>query len=84
MRSRPVGNSVDEFWGNIVLGRSGVGMITKFDKSNFKTKFAAEIKGFVATDYFRQNELRKYDLFTQYAVAAAEKPIRMRSWILKS
>ena len=72
----PLGNSVDEFWKNIVAGKSGVGMITKFDTTHFKTKFAAEVKGFHAADYFEKNEARKYDLFTQYAVAAAEEAIK--------
>lgn len=72
----PLGNSVDEFWKNIVAGKSGVGLITKFDTTNFKTKFAAEVKGFNAADYFEKNEARKYDLFTQYAVAAAEEAIK--------
>ncbi|MBC7902663.1 MAG: beta-ketoacyl-ACP synthase II [Gemmatimonadaceae bacterium] len=72
----PIGNSVDELWGNIVLGKNGVDMITKFDTSNFKTKFAAEVKGFIATDYFKKSEVRKYDLFTQYAVAAADEAVK--------
>ncbi len=72
----PLGNSVDEFWKNIVAGKSGVGMITKFDATYFKTKFAAEVKGFHAADYFEKNEARKYDLFTQYAIAAAEEAIK--------
>lgn len=73
----PLGNSVNEFWRNIIAGKSGVAPITKFDTTNFKTKFAAEIKGFNAADYFEKNEARKYDLFTQYAVAAAEEAIKM-------
>jgi 3-oxoacyl-[acyl-carrier-protein] synthase II len=72
----PLGNSVDEFWKNIVAGKSGVDFITKFNTTNFKTKFAAEVKGFIAADYFEKNETRKYDLFTQYAVAAAEEAIK--------
>lgn len=72
----PLGNSVDEFWKNIAAGKSGVDMITKFDTTHFKTKFAAEVKGFNAADYFEKNEARKYDLFTQYAVAAADETIR--------
>jgi 3-oxoacyl-[acyl-carrier-protein] synthase II len=72
----PLGNSVNEFWKNIVAGKSGVDMITKFDTTNFKTKFAAEVKGFNAAAYFEKNEARKYDLFTQYAVAAAEEAIK--------
>ena len=72
----PLGNTVEEFWKNIVAGKSGVGLITKFDTANYKTKFAAEVKGFNAADYFEKDEARKYDLFTQYAVAAAEQAIK--------
>ena len=72
----PLGNSLDEFWKNIVAGRSGVDFITKFDTVLFKTKFASEVKGFNAATYFEKNEARKYDLFTQYAVAAAEEAIK--------
>jgi 3-oxoacyl-[acyl-carrier-protein] synthase II len=71
----PIGNSVDEFWKNSIVGKSGVNLITKFDTTNFKTKFAAELKGFNASDHFEKNEARKYDLFTQYAVAASEEAI---------
>jgi len=72
----PLGNSLDEFWKNIIAGKSGVGYITRFDATNFKTKFAAEVKEFNASVYFEKNEARKYDLFTQYAVAAAEEAIK--------
>jgi 3-oxoacyl-[acyl-carrier-protein] synthase II len=72
----PLGNTADEFWSNIVAGKSGVDFITKFDTTNFKTKFAAEVKGFNAAAYFEKNEARKYDLFTQYAVAAADEAIK--------
>lgn len=72
----PLGNSIDEFWKNIVAGKSGVGMITKFDPTHFKTTFAAEVKNFNSAVYFEKNEARKYDLFTQYSVAAAEEAIK--------
>ncbi len=72
----PLGNTVDEFWKNIVAGKSGIDLITKFDTTHFKTKFAAEVKGFNAATYFEKNEARKYDLFTQYAVAAADEAIK--------
>jgi len=72
----PLGNSVNEFWKNILAGKSGVNFITKFDTTNFKTKFAGEVKGFNASAYFEKNEARKYDLFTQYAIAAAEEAIK--------
>lgn len=72
----PLGNSIDELWTNLVAGKSGVGLITKFDTTHFKTKFAAEVKNFHASQYFEKNEARKYDLFTQYAVAAADEAIK--------
>lgn len=72
----PLGNSMDELWTNLVAGKSGVGLITKFDTTHFKTKFAAEVKNFNASQYFEKNEARKYDLFTQYAVAAADEAIK--------
>ncbi len=72
----PLGNSIDELWANLLAGKSGVGLITKFDTKHFKTKFAAEVKHFNASQYFEKNEARKYDLFTQYAVAASDEAIK--------
>ncbi len=72
----PIGNDIDTFWKSLVAGKSGADSITKFDASNFKTKFAAEVKNFNANHYFEKNEARKYDLFTQYAVAASEEAIQ--------
>lgn len=72
----PLGNSVPETWKNIIAGKSGIGPITRFDTTHFKTRIAAEVKGFTATDYFEKNDARKYDLFTQYAVAATEEAIK--------
>ncbi|WP_316818532.1 beta-ketoacyl-ACP synthase II [Pedobacter nyackensis] len=72
----PVGNTVKEFWDNIVAGKSGVGAITKFDTSKFKTNFAAEVKDFDAEVYVDKKELKKYDLYTQYAIAASDQAIK--------
>ncbi|MFP5079831.1 beta-ketoacyl-ACP synthase II [Pedobacter sp. JCM 36344] len=72
----PLGNTVNEFWENIVAGKSGVSAITKFDTSKFKTKFAAEVKDFDATAYIDKKELKKYDLYTQYAIAASDQAIK--------
>jgi 3-oxoacyl-[acyl-carrier-protein] synthase II len=72
----PLGNSVSEFWDNIVAGKSGVSAITKFDTSKFKTTFAAEVKDFDATAYIDKKELKKYDLYTQYAIAASDQAIK--------
>ena len=72
----PLGNSVPEFWGNILAGKSGAGPITKFDASKFKTQFACEVKDFDITQYVDRKEARKYDLFTQYAIAAADEAVK--------
>jgi 3-oxoacyl-[acyl-carrier-protein] synthase II len=72
----PLGNSVDEFWENILAGKSGAGPLTKFDTSKFKTHFGCEVKGFNPEDYIEKKELKKYDLFTQYAVAASDQAIK--------
>lgn len=72
----PLGNTVEEFWKNIVAGKNGVGPITKFDASKFKTRFACEVKNFNPDDYGDKKEMRKYDTFTQYAIAASEQAIK--------
>lgn len=72
----PLGNSVETFWKNIIAGKSGASALTKFDTSKFKTKFACEVKDFNPEDYFEKKETRKYDLFTQYAVASSDQAIK--------
>ena len=72
----PLGNSVDELWKNILAGKSGVGPITKFDSTKFKTHFACEVKDFNAEDYLEKKEVRKYDVFTQFAIAASDQAIK--------
>jgi 3-oxoacyl-[acyl-carrier-protein] synthase II len=71
----PLGNSVTEFWDNILAGKSAAGPITKFDASKFKTRFACEVKDFNIEEYIDKKEVKKYDLFTQYAIAAADQAI---------
>ncbi|MDQ2693661.1 MAG: beta-ketoacyl-ACP synthase II [Chloroflexota bacterium] len=66
----PVGNNVTETWDSILAGRSGAAMITHFDASNHKTRFAAEVKGFDPVALFGTREARKMDRFTQFATAA--------------
>ncbi len=72
----PLGNSVEEYWNNLVDGVSGATPITRFDTTHFKTKFACEVKDFNPTDYLDRREVRKMDLFAQYAMAAAEQAIQ--------
>ena len=71
----PIGNNVEEYWKSLINGISGASLITKFDTSKFKTKFACEVKNF-SPDIFEKNEVRKYDLFSQYALVAADEAIR--------
>lgn len=72
----PLGNSVETFWENLIKGVSGAGPITRFDATNFKTKFACEVKDFDPTEYLDRKEVRKMDLFAQYAMGAAEQAIQ--------
>ncbi len=67
----PIGNSLDEYWNNLINGVSGCAPITHFDASKFKTQFACEVKGFDATNFMHRKEVRKLDLFSQYAMATA-------------
>ena len=67
----PVGNHLEEYWNSLVEGVCGVDFITRFDVSDKKVKVAAEVKNFDPLEYFEKSELRKNDLFVQYAVAAA-------------
>lgn len=69
----PVGNSVKEFWSSLTAGKCGIGFITKFDTTNYKVKIAAEVKNFDPTCCMKKSEVRKTDLFTQYALAAADQ-----------
>jgi 3-oxoacyl-[acyl-carrier-protein] synthase II len=71
----PLGNTVNEFWKNIVEGKSGAGPITKFDASKFKTRFGCEVKGFQPEDHFEKKEIKKYDLFSLYAMAASDQAL---------
>ena len=72
----PVGNTVAETWENIKNGVSGAAPITHFDASNFKAQFACEVKGFKATDFFDRKEVRKMDLYEQYALVAAQEAVK--------
>jgi 3-oxoacyl-[acyl-carrier-protein] synthase II len=71
----PLGNSVPELWDNLLKGVSGATPITRFDTTLFKTQFACEVKDFDATKYFDRKEVRKLDLYAQYAIAAAKEAI---------
>ena len=67
----PVGNNPEETWKNLLAGKSGAAPITHFDTTNFKTKFACEVKDLNVNDYLDRKEARKLDRFTQLAMIAA-------------
>tara|TARA_B100000768_G_scaffold16351_1_gene14969 strand:- start:661 stop:1914 length:1254 start_codon:yes stop_codon:yes gene_type:complete len=71
----PIGNNIDEFWNNLIIGKSGAAPITYFDTEKFKTKFACELKDFNVLDFLDRKEARKMDRFTQYAMVASEQAI---------
>lgn len=71
----PLGNTIPEFWDSIIKGKSGAAPITRFDASLFKTKFACEVKNFDASQFFDRKEVRKLDIYAQYAMVAAMEAI---------
>ncbi|BAP29343.1 beta-ketoacyl-acyl-carrier protein synthase II [Chryseobacterium sp. StRB126] len=72
----PLGNNVEEFWHNSINGASGAGLITHFDSEKFKVHFACEVKGFDPKLYLTHNEIKRSDLFTQYAMYASAEAIQ--------
>lgn len=72
----PIGNDVPTFWENAVAGKNGIGPITKFDTTNSKVNIAAEVKDFNPLLYMEKPQVRKTDLFTQYALAAADQAMQ--------
>jgi 3-oxoacyl-[acyl-carrier-protein] synthase II len=71
----PIGNTIAEFKAGLEKGISGANLITLFDASMFKTKFACEVKGFVAEDFLDRREVRRLDRFTQFAMVSTAEAI---------
>ncbi|MDE7005005.1 MAG: beta-ketoacyl-ACP synthase II, partial [Alistipes sp.] len=71
----PLGNNIEEYFSNLEKGVSGAAPITHFDAEKFKTRFACEVKNYDPAQYFDRKEVRKYDLFTQYALIAATQAV---------
>ena len=80
----PVGNTAADSWSALVAGRSGAGPITRFDPARLPVRFACEVKGFEPGLYLEKKEIRRYDLFAQFAIAAAAQAVNDacldRSW----
>lgn len=71
----PVGNTVAEAWDNLLAGKSGIDLITRFDASNFACKFAGEVKGFDLETYIRAKEARTMDSFIHFGIAASVQAV---------
>lgn len=71
----PIGKNAKEYWENLVKGTSGAAPITLFDASNFKTKFACEVKNFDPLSYLDKKEVKKMDRNTQFGIIAAREAV---------
>ncbi len=71
----PVGNSVAEAWSNLLAGRSGIGLITKFDAAAFSCKIAGEVRNFDLESYISAKDARAMDTFTHFGIAAAAQAV---------
>jgi 3-oxoacyl-[acyl-carrier-protein] synthase II len=72
----PLGNTLQDYWTNLINGVSGAGEITLFDASKFRTNFACEVKDFDPTVYMDRKDARKIDRFAQLAIAASDQALR--------
>jgi 3-oxoacyl-[acyl-carrier-protein] synthase II len=72
----PVGNDVATAWRNLIAGKSGVGRITRFDASSFRTQIAGEVKDFDVAAYLPPKEARRMDVFIHYGIAASVQAIK--------
>ena len=72
----PLGNTIDEYWNNLINGKSGAGLITRFNTEKFKTKVACELMSFEPEKYLDRNEIKRSHLFTQYAVYTATEAVQ--------
>ena len=72
----PLGNSIPEFWNNLIAGKSGAATVSKFDPAKFRTKFACEVKNFNPADHIEKTEIKKMDPFVHYALASSAEAIK--------
>ena len=71
----PIGNDVPTFWESLKNGKCGIGPITHFDTTDYKVKVAGEVKDFDPLQYMEKSEIRKFDVFCWYAMAAATQAV---------
>jgi len=80
----PLGNNIQEYWTNLENGVSGCELITSFDTSKFKTKFACMVKNFDPNNYFDRKEVKKIDPYTQFALVAVDEAMKDAAFNLES
>ncbi len=73
----PIGNNISEFWEGLKSGKNGIGLITRFDTTESKVKCAGEVKGFDPATVVDKKEVKRNDLFSIYAMAAADEAVAM-------
>ncbi|TMQ59990.1 MAG: beta-ketoacyl-ACP synthase II [Candidatus Eisenbacteria bacterium] len=71
----PLGNTVEEFWKRLIAGESGIGPVTRFDAAGYDTRIGGEVRGFKPEDFMDRKDIRRTDLFVQYAVAASAQAL---------
>ncbi|MFQ5559736.1 MAG: beta-ketoacyl synthase N-terminal-like domain-containing protein, partial [Nitrospinota bacterium] len=72
----PLGNSVEETWNGVISGKSGIGPITRFDTTDFPVRIAGEVKDFDPEEFIERKEIKKMDIFIQYAIACASMAMK--------
>ncbi|TMQ64847.1 MAG: beta-ketoacyl-ACP synthase II [Candidatus Eisenbacteria bacterium] len=72
----PLGSDVETFWKRLIAGESGIGPVTRFDTSKYDTRFAAEVQGYRTEEFMDRKEIRRTDLFVQYAIGAAAQAVK--------
>ncbi len=71
----PIGNNVKDYWEGLIAGKNGANLITKFDTTDFTTKFACELKGFNPEDFIDKKEIKRMDPYTWYSIATSQMAI---------
>jgi 3-oxoacyl-[acyl-carrier-protein] synthase II len=71
----PIGNTAAEYWSGLVNGKSGAALITRFDTTKFKTRFACEVKNFDPLNYFEKKDVKRFDRYAQFAMVAASEAV---------
>ncbi|HPS78683.1 MAG TPA: beta-ketoacyl-ACP synthase II [Thermoanaerobaculaceae bacterium] len=80
----PLGVGTEATWEAAIAGRSGIGLITRFDTTNFSVKIAAEVKGFPTEQFLEPKEARKFDTFLHYGVAAGDLALRSSGYVISA